>query len=354
MSIRRRRSATASLEVTITDVAREAGVSVPTVSRIVNNKPHVAEDTKARVQAVIERLGFVPHAQAQRLRAGKTRNIALLFPLKHAGELSYNALETEFILGAAVAAGDQSFFFNLHTAPVSEHSLLSLFRSNQVDGVVLMQINLLDWRVDLLKSNGYPFVMIGHCADNNGLSFVDLDFEGAVVQAFNHVVGHGHRKVGFLALPSELRLRGYGPAVRGWTGYQNALETHQLVPRYREVSYAGQEMFEATLELLDEAPDLTAIVTTHELAALRVVQALNLRGRSVPEDFSLVPLMTERIAQLCSPPMTHIEFPAYDMGYKAVEMLVRKLEGELTEPEQILVAPPLIIGGSTAVLRPSG
>lgn len=346
-----RRSPRNPLEITIADVAREAGVSVPTVSRILNDKPHVAAETRARVQAVIERLGFTPHAQAQRLRAGKTRNIALLFPLKHAGELTYNALETEFILGAAAASGDQNFFFNLHTLTVNEHNLLSLYRSNQVDGVVLMQINLHDWRVDLLRENGYPFVMIGHCADNTGLSFIDLDFKAGVEVAFDHVVEGGHRSIGFLALPADLRERGYGPAVRGWEGYQQSLERHHLAPHYREVRYAGQDMFDATLALLDETPDLTAIVTTHELAALRIVQALNQRGRRVPDDFSVVPLMTERIAQLCSPPMTHIQFPAYTMGYRAIDMLIRTINGELAKPEQALVIPPLIAGGSSAAVH---
>lgn len=348
----RRRSTKHSLEITIADVAREAGVSIPTVSRIVNNKPHVAEETKARVLAVIERMGFTPHAQAQRLRAGKTQNIALLFPLKTVSDLSYNALEADFILGAAAAAGDENYFFNLHTLTPSEHNLLGLFRGNQVDGVVLMQIHQQDWRVELLRSKGYPFVMIGHGADNQGLSFIDLDFAAAVKLAFDHLVTAGHREIGFLALPADLRLRGYGPAVRGWEGYQQALAAHNLPAHYREVSYAGQQMFDATLELLAAAPQLTAIVTTHELAALRIIQALSLRGRSVPDDFSVVPLMTQRIAQLCSPPMTHMEFPAYTMGYHAVNMLVRQIAGELTEPEQVLIAPPLIVGNSTAAVRP--
>ena len=89
---------------TIADVAKVAGVSVSTVSRILNGKQDVAPATRERVQQVIRELGFAPHAQAKRLRAGKTHNLALLFPLKYPGNLPYNALEVEFILGAAVVA----------------------------------------------------------------------------------------------------------------------------------------------------------------------------------------------------------------------------------------------------------
>jgi DNA-binding LacI/PurR family transcriptional regulator len=341
-----------SNELTIADVARVAGVSVSTVSRILNGKQDVAPATRERVQQVIKDLGYSPHAQAQGLRAGRTRNIALLFPLKDSLVPAYNALEMDFIVGAAAAAAEREFLFSLLTTPVTEQSLLSLYRSAQVDGLVLMHIHAQDWRVELLRSSGSPFVMIGHCADNTGLNFIDLDFKGAVLTAFEHIVGLGHRQIGFLALPAEMHRRGFGPAVRAWAGYEEALHIHGLSPLYREVSYVGQEIYQAALDLLDEQPDLTAIVTTHEFASLSIIQALTTRGRSIPEDCSLIALMTERIGELSSPPMTHIDFPCYKMGYKAVDMLIRTLEDKLTEPEQILIPPRLVLRNSTAPLKP--
>lgn len=334
--------------ITIADVAKAAGVSVSTVSRILNGKQDVAPSTRERVQQVIEALGFMPHAQAQGLRAGKTQTIALLFPYKFPGHPSYNALETEFIIGAAAAAGENGFFFSLITAPMTKHSLLNLYRSAQVDGLVLMQIHTSDWRADLLREHHYPFVMIGHCDDNTHLRFVDLDFEASITTAFDHLVSLGHQRVGFLALPAELRHKGYGPAVRGWMGYEKALSSHQLTAAYREVGYEAKDIFQATHSLLDEQPELTAIVTAHELASLSVIQVLTERGRCVPQDFSLVALMTERIAELSTPPLTHVEFPAHDMGYKAVDILVRTLKGDNGEPGQILIPPRLIVRNSTA------
>src|SRR5581483_3796167 len=207
-----------STTYTIADVARAAGVSVSTVSRILNGKQDVAEATRERVQQVIAELGYSPHAQAQGLRAGRTRNIALLFPLKYPGTLPYNSLETDFIIGAAAAAADRNYFFSLVTTQVTKDSLIGLYRSAQIDGLVLMHIHTQDWRVDLLRHKNYPFVMIGHCADNTGLNFIDLDFEAVVQTAFDHVIELGHQRIGFLALPAEMRLRGFGPAVRAWEG----------------------------------------------------------------------------------------------------------------------------------------
>ncbi|MEO8606581.1 MAG: LacI family DNA-binding transcriptional regulator [Chloroflexota bacterium] len=335
-------------EFTIADVAKAAGVSISTVSRILNGKQDVADATRQRVQRVIEELGYSPHAQAQRLRAGKTRNIALLFPLKYPDNTPFNPLDMDFIVGAAAAAGQQDFYFSLLTTPVTQSSLLNLYRSSQVDGLVLMQIHAQDWRVDLLREQGYPFVMIGHCDDNTGLSFIDMDFEASVTAAFDHLVNLGHRNIGFLGQALDLHAAGYGPAARSWNGYQQALQTYNLPSIYREVPFSGKDVVDATYSMLDESPSLSAIFTTHAYTALNIIQALDERNLRIPEDCSMVTVTTGRIAELSSPTLTNIDFPSYEMGYHAVEMLTRTLEGTMTEPEQILIPPRLVIRNSTS------
>jgi DNA-binding LacI/PurR family transcriptional regulator len=145
-----------------------------------------------------------------------------------------------------------------------------------------------------------------------------------------------------------LNVQGYGPALRAWEGYQKALTSHLLTPIYREVSYDAQSMLDATFSMIDQHPDLTAIITTHEFASLRIIQALTLRRRKVSHDCSIVTLMTEKIAKLSTPPITHIEFPAYQMGYDAMRILIRKLESNADTTEQVLIPPRLLIGKSTA------
>lgn len=338
-------------EITIADIAKAAGVSVSTVSRILNGKQDVAAATRERVQQVIAEFGYSPHVQAQRLRAGKTRNIALVFPLKYPGNTPFNPLDMDFIVGAAAAAGNHEFFFSLLTTAVTKQSLLNLYRSAQVDGLVLMQIHEQDWRVDLLREHGYPFTMIGHSADNTGLSFIDLDFTAAIRSAFEYLVKLGHRRIGFLGQPRDLRESSYGPATRSWAGYQQALQENGITPAYREVNFVAKEVFNATLALLDEFPDLTGIVTPHSYAALNIVQALAERGRRIPEDCSVVTVTAERVAELSTPTLTNIDFPSYEMGFRAVEMLTRILEGTLPEPEQILIPPHLIIRNSTSLVK---
>jgi DNA-binding LacI/PurR family transcriptional regulator len=337
----------ASNELTIEDVARAAGVSVSTVSRILNGKQDVAAATRERVQRVIEDMGYSPHAQASRLRAGKSRSIALSFPLKYPGNIPYNPLDMDFIVGAAAAAGDHDYFFNLLTTPITKRSLINLYRSAQIDGLVLIQIHTQDWRVDLLRQRSYPFVMIGHADDNTGLSFIDLDFKAAIEAAFDHLVYLGHRRIGFLGHPATLHESGYGPAARSWQGYQQALHSHSLESLYREVSFVARDVFGATLELVDEHPDLTAIVTTRAYTALNVIQALSERGLHIPDDCSVIAVTEDRIAELSTPALSNIDFPSYEMGHRAVDMLIRMLNGELKEPEHILLPPRLVIRNST-------
>lgn len=334
-------------EVTIFDVAQAAGVSITTVSRILNDKPDVSKATRQRVMQVIKELGYTPHAQAQRLAARKSRTIGLLFPLDRA----VGQLELDFIIGAATAAGNENFFFYFVTTPITESSLLSLYRSAQVDGIILMEIHMQDWRVDLLREYDYPFVMIGHCADNTGLSFVDVDFEENIILAFDHLVELGHREIAFLGLPQAMRRQGYGPAVRCWAGYERALQKHNLTPIYHEEQIDVQALFDATLKLLETHPQLTAIVAIQGSSTVGVIRALRQAGRAVPDDFSVVGITTEHVAELITPPLTTINFPAYTEGLQAARMLINQLNQKPAETEQILLPPELILRKSTGPVR---
>ncbi len=334
--------------VTMADVAREAGVSKMTVSRVLNHKGEISDATRVKVLEIIEDLGYMPHAQAQRLGRGASRTIALLYPLVYLGNQPINLMELDFIIGAATTAREADYFFNLLPLPVTEADLLAMYRGSQVDGVILMQIHLQDWRVDLLKKHNYPFVIIGRCADNTGLSWIDLDFEGSVQTAFDYLVGLGHRQIGFLSFPDNMRQEGYGPAVRAMTGYEKALAKHGIEAYYREVNFGVQDMYEAAISLLEETPSLTAIISPHDVAIFGVLRALRKLDRSVPRDISLVGLSTDKVAELLTPPLTSVRFPTDEMGYQAAQMLIATLRGQAETPKQILVGPELIVRKSSA------
>ena len=331
-------------EITIAEVAQEAGVSVSTISRILNDKPDVAEKTRQRVQQVIEDLGYTPHVQAQRLAAGKSRTIALLYPIDY---IELTRQEMGFISGVGKAFGQANFFFNLVTSPVTEVGLRNLYRSAQVDGVILMEVDMDDWRVEFLREHNYPFVMIGRSANNTGLDFIDLDHENAIVTAYDHLIALGHQHIGFMAYPLALRQRGFGAAVRTMRGYERACKKHNLKSPLLEVELSTQELYESTLQFLDNYPHLTAIMTAEGSTTVGVIRALQKLKRSIPDDFSVITVTTKHTAQLISPTLTSIDFPSHTMGYKAAQMLISLLKGEPLEINQILLPPQLHIREST-------
>jgi DNA-binding LacI/PurR family transcriptional regulator len=338
----KRTMATSSQEATIADVARAAGVSVSTVSRILNNRPDVSAETRERVALVIRDLGFTPHVQAQRLAAGRSRTIGLLYPMTN-----LTLMSEEFILGAAKAASEASYVFNLITNAVAPREFASLFRSAAIDGGILMEIHLNDWRAEYLHNHAIPFVMIGRCAVNDGISLIDMDFENGLAAAVRHLSELGHRHIGFIGSSRQAREQGYGPAVRGLESYNRACAQLNLRPCIEEADASTTSLFAATHALLDRHPEITALISMHGDISIGIVRALEVRKLRIPNDMSLIAFITSRTADLFTPPLTSIDFPAYQFGYQAAHMLIRRLNGT-TAIEHDLPDPKLIVRKSTA------
>lgn len=334
--------------VTIFDIAEKAGVSVSTVSRILNDKPDVSKKTRHQVLQIIEELNYTPHAQARRLASGSSQTIALLDPVNMKGERIIDQLHLDFMIGGADAAGSQNYFFNVQTTNINRHTLLDLYRQVQVDGVILMEIFQQDWRVDLLRENGLPFLMIGRCADCSELSFVELDIEAAVKTAVRHLVELGHRKIGLVTFPQHMRSEGYGPAVYGWKGYQAVVAECEIDGYLHEASLTVSGVSSATEFLLEEEPDLTGLVVLTDAPIAGALAVLKAHRKSVPEDVSIVGLAIDRLAELMQPKLTAVRFPSYEMGYEAVSMLINQLRDPGLPVEQHLISPELIVRESAA------
>jgi DNA-binding LacI/PurR family transcriptional regulator len=337
----------ANEQATIFNIAEAAGVSVSTVSRILNDKPDVSEKTRRHVLQIIADLNYTPHAQARRLASGESQTIALLDPVNMKGERVIDQLHLDFMIGGADAAGARNYFFNVQTTNIDQRILLDMYRQVQVDGVILMEIFQQDWRVDLLRENDLPFLMIGRCAGCEDVSYIELDIEAGVLEAFRHLAGLGHEKIGLVTFPADLRSKGYGPAIYGWRGYQAALAEFGLRAYTREISFSMTEVAAATHSLLDEEPNLTGLVVLTDASIPGALSVLKARGRQVPDDFSIVGLAIDRIAELMHPRLTAIRFPSYEMGYQAVDLLIKKLLDPDLAVEQHLLPPELVVREST-------
>lgn len=332
-------------KMTIVDIAKASGVSIATVSRILNNKPDVAEETRQRILKLIDEQGFSPQIAWQQLRSGRSHFIALHYPQ------DFNPPEQNIITSAAMSCEDAGYSLNLMVNALSDNELLSIFRSGQADGIILMEILTHDRRVQLLQEHDLPFVMIGRCADNTGLSYVDIDIGKGVADAIQYLHALGHREIGFITLAPVRQEKEYGYATWALQGYEKACHQYGLPILWRTVDLKYDNTESVVLSLLTDHPNMTAIVVPQEIGVPGLLKAVQANGLRLPEDLSIIGLFNDSMSELVTPPLSTISFPAHDMGYQAARILIGHMTGELTGPQQVLLRPELIIRRSTGSAR---
>lgn len=332
--------------VTMTSVAKRAGVAVSTVSYALSGARPVSEETRQRIFQAIEELGYKPHALARGLASKRSRIIALLLPNPDRG-LGFT--ELEFVTSAAQAAKENGYSLVLWTYDLHDlDELRHLALQRLVDGVVVMEVHEHDERIDLLREMEFPFSMIGKTADKNGLDFVDIDFEQTVRDAVDHLTGLGHTGIAYVNQARSAYEEGYGPAVRTQAAFEQIMAERGQACVSCFCRAGLQSGYDACTRLLDENPDLTAIITMNERAVPGILRALHDRQWVVPDDFSLVVIVTSStIAEMMIPPLTTLEAMTVGMGRLGVELLINQLEGQPRDQTQILVPCQLVVRDST-------
>jgi DNA-binding LacI/PurR family transcriptional regulator len=334
---------------TMADIAAKAGVSLSTVSYALSGKRPVSDQTRRRILAAMDELDYQPHALARGLRARRSRTIALLFP----ASLAKGLIETqlEFVTSAAEVSSQQGYGLLLWTSPTEAEELRDMTRRGIIDGLILMEIRLYDPRVAMLKKWNYPFVMIGRCADNDGLDFVDLDFDHALRLCIRHLVDLGHRHIALVNYGAALLEAGYGPAVRFQSSFENATAEYDLQGSAYPTESTPQDGYAMTRTLLGDDPLVSAIVTVNERAIGGITRALLDQGYHIPDDISLVAVASPWRAEAATPALTTVDFPAAEQGRIAAEMLIGRLEGRTDSPGQIIVQAKLSARQSSGPYR---
>lgn len=333
---------------TIVDIATASGVSVATVSRILNDKPDVAEQTRERVLRVMDEIGFAPQHAWRQIRSGRTGLIAMHVPEE------FNPPAHQLIMAAALGVEDAGYSINIMTRSLTDAELLAIFRSRQADGMILLEILTDDRRAGLLRDHGYPFVMIGHREDNADLSFVDVDIEHGIRIAIEHLVELGHRRIGLVTLDPIVGEKTYGFATWALQAYERACASLDLPVLARVGGPTSDDIAVVAEQLLDEIVDITALIAPQEQSVIGVIKATQRRGLRIPTDLSVIGMISEPMSEVATPPLTTISFPADAMGNAAARMLVERIDRGRTQSEHTLVRPDLRIRGSTAAPRPWG
>ncbi len=331
---------------TMQDVAKHAGVALSTVSYAINGTRPISAETRQRIFAAMEELGYHPNALARGLASKRSRIIALLFPATKRG---LGLTEMEFVISATEAAKEHGYHLVLWSTEIRDaNELKQLMQQGLVDGVIVMEIHEHDERINLLREINFPFSMIGRCAQNEGINHVDIDFGQTMQMVIEHLAGMGHTHIAFLNHSEEEFVAGYGPAVRTQNRFLEIIADRGLHGMSQFCEARVEDGYTAVTNLLTQDPDLTAIIVMNDRALPGVMRAVRDCGWRIPDDLSVVAIVSSaQAAEMMTPPVTTAEAPAHELGRLGTEMLIQYLEGKKKEFSEVLIPCELIIRESS-------
>jgi LacI family transcriptional regulator, galactose operon repressor len=335
-----------SRRVTITDVARHAGVALSTVSYVLSGKRVISATTRQRVLASVRTLGYHPNAGARALASRRANVIALVLPLRSGMHVP---VLMQFAIAVVTSARQYDHDVLLMTADEGPAGLTRIAASALVDGLIAMDVEMRDPRVPLLRALDRPSVLIGFPADASGLTCVDLDFHRAGATCAEHLARLGHREIALLGAPAVVYERDTGYAHRTRAGFLDAASRLGLTAVAQPCEENAPAVVDELRGLLTLHPGLTGLVVHNEAAVGHVLAALPQLGRTVPNDMSVVAICPDEVAERSSPPLSSVLVPADAVGREAVALLMRKLDGE-SVPDATLLGPQLTVRASTSTI----
>lgn len=339
--------------VTIKHVAADVGVSLQTVSRVINNEPNVRPEMKERVQASIDKLGYVPSIAAQRMSGSKSYLILALNDRERTID-DWRARRgadwiNQMLLGGMLKCTELGYrlIFELvdtHHDHV-ERELKAAIAALQPDGVILTPPHSDNpLIIGLLGKHKIPFVQIGSRGNGGGIP-LRMGDEGAAKTATQHLIDLGHRRIGFVTGPQNYHLSEWRKA--GWkSAMMDAGIAVDGLCVVGDFSHASGRKAASALLLLDPRP--TAILASNDLMALAALEVARENGLSVPRDLSIVSFDNSPEVQFTMPPLTAIDQPVAETTSRAVELIVAAINGEETPTEPMIIAAQLVERGSTA------
>jgi len=321
-----------SLTVTIYDVAREAGVSMATVSRVVNNNPNVKPQTRKKVFEAIERLGYRPNAVARGLASKKTTTVGVVIP-----DIS-NTIFSEVARGIEDIANMYHYniiLCNADKKKEKEIRVINTLLEKQVDGLLFMGGAVTDEHIQAFKSSSVPIVLCATTDENNAVASVDIDHEKAAMDAVSLLIRNGHRDIAMISGTLQDPANGFAR----YQGYKKALEEADIPFREEYVrigNYRYESGIEVTKHFLGLKDRPTAIFAATDEMAIGAIHTLQDNGLRVPEDISVTSVDNIRMASMVRPQLTTVAMPMYDIGAVSMRLLTKLMNKETKEASELM------------------
>ncbi|RYV52137.1 LacI family DNA-binding transcriptional regulator [Pengzhenrongella frigida] len=327
---------------TITDVALAAGVSVSTVSKVINGRYGIAVATSARVQEVVKELGYEASLVARSMRSHRTNVIGILVA-------EFEPFSAEILKGTAAALADTDYELLAYTGSRLsrgagwERRSLSRLSGTLIDGALIVTPSVVD------ADPGVPLVSIDPHAGPAGLPMVDADSLAGAVLATRHLIDLGHRRIGFMAGRPDLESSRLREA-----GFRQALAEAGLEADpdlIRVADYRRDAARAAATALLTHPDRPTAIFAANDLSAMGTMDVARELGLDLPGDLSIVGFDDIPESIRTTPPLTTVHQPIQEMGAAGITMLIALLEGRPVEQTHVRLPTSLVVRGSTAAPR---
>ncbi|GAB4473211.1 MAG: substrate-binding domain-containing protein [Anaerolineae bacterium] len=331
---------------TMRDVAKRAGVSLTTVSHVINETRYVSESVKQRVFAAMEELDYRPNELARSLRRGQTNTIGLVLP---DSANPYFAEIGRAIEALAFEAGYSVILGNTYGEIDKEDVYVEVLRTKQVDGIIFVAAGDRTTSVRSLLERHFPFVLVDRDLGGVSADVVMVDNHQGGLVVTRHLIGLGHRRIGIVTGPSILT-----PSADRINGYCKALE-EAGIPCEEELLVAGDfrpnSGYHAALHLLDLSHPPTAIFACNDMMAIGVLRAAAERGCRVPDDLAVVGFDNIELAQYTIPALTTFGQPIEDIAQVAVSLLSERIDRPEETPRRVILPGELVIRGSCGAQR---
>lgn len=327
--------------ITIYDVAREAAVSMATVSRVVNGNPNVKPATRKKVMEVIDRLDYRPNAVARGLASKKTTTVGVIIP------------DVSNIFFASLARGIDDiatmYKYNIILANSDENNIkeinvLNTLLAKQVDGIIYMGHRISDpVRKEFTRSRT-PVVLAGSIDPLGEIASVNIDYKNATKDAVSLLISKGNKKIAFVCGSKEDPINGE----ERLPGFKEALSEHQLSfeeDLLFESSYSYKSGEKLAEELMNTGA--TAAYVTDDELAVGILDGLLDLGVKVPEEFSLITSNDSLLTEIVRPKLTSVKQPLYDIGAVAMRLLTKMMDKEEVEETKIILPYSIVEKGST-------
>jgi len=340
--------------ITAKDVAAHAGVSRTTVSYVLNNveAANISEETRQRVFAAAEELGYVPDAAAQALASGRTQTIGLILPRRQTqprtNTTHYRIIEG--LLEITHQFGVRVLIDSVRETQQAD-SYVNLARNKRIDGLILSDLRVDDPALAKLVSDTFPIVLLGRLPRIKVTS-VEFDNRSGARAAVDHLVAQGHTRIAVINFAPAT----FTGAQERLRGYRDSLAAHQIpfdetLVRYAD--YTSESGYAAAISLLESGAAPTALFVASDEVALGALAGLHQRGVSVPDDIAVVGFDDHPVARFTIPALTTVRLPFEEMGRQAGTMLLDLVLHKKKPGRQVLLAPELIVRDSSIRTKPS-